>query len=227
MQKVRLYFFLGHTVYGLCDVSIFERNKKHRPIFHPPWKVVVSVLEHGRIIYMNLYSSRGRGCPIIRLYYTALLPPPPPRLQKSLRDVCKCVWYVNCFFFFFFYFSILTRLDEWTWISQFRIDINKNWNVLTKLIPNKNEILNDVKLMIVNDQVPNKQIADVINKTFNEVVLRLQTPSGSTSEGELNSLQTLSLPASVYKLCNKGGICFKRNDKYWLFKSSGSRWHTS
>ena len=80
-------------------------------------------------------------------------------------------------------------------------DINKNWKVLTKLIPKKNEILNDVKLMIGNDQVPNKQIADVLNKAFNEVGLRLQSPSGNTSEGELNSLQTLSLPACEFKLC--------------------------
>ena len=56
--------------------------------------------------------------------------------------------------------------------------------------------MNDVKLMIGNGQVPNKQIADVLNKAFNEVGLRLQTPSGNTSEGELNSLQTLSMPTS-------------------------------
>ena len=55
--------------------------------------------------------------------------------------------------------------------------------------------------MIGNDQVPNKQIAAVLNKTFNEVGLRLQTPSSNTSEGELNCLQTLSLPACEFKLC--------------------------
>ena len=79
--------------------------------------------------------------------------------------------------------------------------INKNWKVLTKLIPKKTKIVNDVKLMIGNDQVPNKQIADVLNKAFNEVGLRLQTPSGNTSEGELNSLQTLSMPTCEFKLC--------------------------
>ena len=41
-------------------------------------------------------------------------------------------------------------------------DIYKNWKVLTKLIPKKNKFVNDVKLMIDNDQVPNKQIADVL-----------------------------------------------------------------
>ena len=51
--------------------------------------------------------------------------------------------------------------------------------------------------MIGNDQVPNKQIADVLNKAFYEVSLRLQTPS----EGELNSLQTLSMPTCDFKLC--------------------------
>ena len=35
--------------------------------------------------------------------------------------------------------------------------INKNWKVLKKIIPKKNEVLNDVKLMIGNDQIPNKQ----------------------------------------------------------------------
>ena len=78
---------------------------------------------------------------------------------------------------------------------------NENWKVLTKLIPKKKKIVNDVKLMIGNDQVPNKQIADVLNKVFNEVGLRLHTPSGNTSEGELNSLQTLSMPTCEFKLC--------------------------
>ena len=55
--------------------------------------------------------------------------------------------------------------------------------------------------MIGFDQVPNKQIADVLNKAVNEVGLRLQTPSGNTSEGELNSLHTLSLPACELNLC--------------------------
>ena len=80
-------------------------------------------------------------------------------------------------------------------------DINMNWKSLTKLITKKNKIVNDVKLMIGNGQIPNKQIADVLNKAFNEVGLRLQTPSGNTSEGELHSLQTLSLPACEFKLC--------------------------
>ena len=72
---------------------------------------------------------------------------------------------------------------------------------LTKLIPQKTSIVNGVKLMIGNEQVLSKQIDDVLNKAFNEVGLRLQTPSGNTSEGELNSLQTLSMPASEFKLC--------------------------
>ena len=53
-------------------------------------------------------------------------------------------------------------------------------------IPKKNLIVNDVRLVIGNDQVPNKPIASVLNKAFDEVGLRLQTPSGNTSEGELN-----------------------------------------
>ena len=51
----------------------------------------------------------------------------------------------------------------------------------------------------------------------------MQTPSGNTSEGELNSLQTLSLPACEFKLCPiKEEYVFKRIVKYLLFKSSGS-----
>ena len=33
--------------------------------------------------------------------------------------------------------------------------------------------MNDVKLMIGNDQIPNKQIVDVLNKAFNQVGLRI------------------------------------------------------
>ena len=54
--------------------------------------------------------------------------------------------------------------------------------------------------MTGNDQVSNKQIADVLNKAFNEVGLRLQTLSGNTSEGKLNSLQTLYMPVCEFKL---------------------------
>ena len=61
-------------------------------------------------------------------------------------------------------------------------DIKKNWKVLSKLIPKKNKTENnDIKLTMGNEQIPTKQIADVLNKAFNEVGLRLQTPSGNTS----------------------------------------------
>ena len=78
-------------------------------------------------------------------------------------------------------------------------DIKKNWNVLSKLIPKKNKVVNEIKVTIGDDQVPSEEIANVLNKAFNEVSLRLQNPSGNASEETLNSLQTLFLPTCEFK----------------------------
>ena len=51
-------------------------------------------------------------------------------------------------------------------ISELWNEINKNWKILKNLIPKKNKMMNDVKLMIGNDQVPNKQFVDVLNKAL-------------------------------------------------------------
>ena len=72
--------------------------------------------------------------------------------------------------------------------------------MLSKLLPKKIKD-SDVKLSMDNEQVPNKQIADVLNKAFNEVgFLRLQTPSCNISQDSLNSLQTLSVCECEFKL---------------------------
>jgi len=71
---------------------------------------------------------------------------------------------------------------------------------MSKLLPKKQKINDsDVKLSMDNEQVPNKQVADVLNKAFNEVGLRLQTPSCNISQDSLNSLQTLSVCECEFK----------------------------